>query len=140
MDTVTTIKESIKISNQTDLPGKKILVVEDEPDYAKILFKTLSKHNHIPHTALDGESALSSFDKHDFDIISLDYQLPDMNGIEVYRSIRKKYPLIPIIFVSGNFEFMQSMIDLKKEDSNVDFISKPFTTEEYINKIHLWCE
>ena len=118
--------------------GKRILIVEDEVHFGNILYRLLRKIGHRVSLANTGEIAMDLIAENQFDAFSIDLILPDMNGFDIYRKIRETDREVPVIFVSGNFEFMQSMIDLKKEDIKVDHIAKPFDNIAYVNKIHDW--
>ena len=119
---------------------RSILVVEDEAHFGNILYRLLRRFGHKAHLAGTGRMAMDLLAENTYDAVSLDFILPDMNGMEVYRKIRNKDRNLPIIFVSGNFEFMQSMMDLKEQDPRVDHLAKPFTNKDYINKLHTWLE
>ena len=70
-------------------------------------------------------------------MICLDYILPGkMNGMDVYKYIRKGNDSVPILFVSGNIEFLESIKDLKQEDTIIDHITKPCQNVEYISRIN----
>lgn len=118
--------------------GKNVLVVEDELSIGNILSKLLRKLDCKATLVTTGKEALDRASLDTFDVISLDYMLPDINGIEVYRKIRETNKEVPVIFVSGNFEFLQSMINLKESDRKVDHIAKPFSNVDYMNKINEW--
>ncbi len=116
-------------------------MVEDENDLAGLLYKLLTADplNHHVSIATNGQIALDLFSRNKFDLISLDYIMPgEKNGMDVYREIRSKNEEVPIIFVSGNFQFLESMNGLKKNDKNVDHLSKPFTNVEYVGLINKW--
>lgn len=123
------------------LSGKKILLVEDELAIAGVLKNRLT---HPPFSneitlAQDAKTAISLFDSHSFDLISLDYMLPGtLNGLNVYSHIRGKDSKIPIIFVSGNIEFIESIDGLKKKDKFLDHLSKPCEMTKYIETIGKW--
>jgi CheY-like chemotaxis protein len=131
-------REMEVIRRQDVVEGKSILIVEDEPHYGRILYSLLGKFNHHVALATDGEMALNYIKNNKYDSISLDFMLPDMTGMEVYKKVRDTNKDIPIIFVSGNFEFLQSMMDLKSKDPNVDHLAKPFSNVNYVNMIHKW--
>jgi signal transduction histidine kinase len=131
-------EEMEKIREYKIVKGKRILIVEDEIHLGRVLYSLLKKFDHIIDLAPDGKMALDHIKRNVYDAISLDYMLPDINGLEIYRKIRETNKEVPIIFVSGNFEFMQSMMDLKKEDPKVDHLAKPFNNVDYVNKIHEW--
>lgn len=118
------------------LSNKRILIVEDEPHLAKILSSILSSLNHTVDIAPDGATAIKLFNQFKYDAISLDFMLPDVDGMDVYRAIRNRNATIPIVFVSGNFEFIQSVKDLKNEDPRSAHLSKPFDNIEYAKIIN----
>jgi PAS domain S-box-containing protein len=133
-------EEMGKIREHKIVKGKRILIVEDEIHLSRILYSALQKFEHEIDLATDGKMALDYIKRNVYDVISLDYMLPNTNGLEIYRKIRETNKSVPVVFVSGNFEFMQSMIDLKKEDKKVDHLAKPFNNVDYVNKIHDWLE
>ena len=60
----------------------------------------------------------------------------DINGLDVYNHIREKNKEIPVVFISGNIEFIASMNRLKEKDPNLDHLSKPVNNLDYVNKIN----
>ncbi len=59
-----------------------------------------------------------------------------LNGIDVYYHVRKINKTVPILFVSGNIEFLESIKKLKHKDANVDHISKPCHNKDYVDSIN----
>jgi two-component system cell cycle sensor histidine kinase/response regulator CckA len=87
--------------------------------------------------AHDAGTAIRLFDGNDYDFVSLDYTLPgEMNGMDVYHHIRQANKQIPILFVSGNIEFLESIKELKQKDFHIDHLSKPCQNKEYVNCIN----
>ena len=77
------------------------------------------------------------FERNKYDLISLDYILPgDINGMDIYNHIRQSDKTIPIVFISGNIEFLESIKDLMKKDPYVDHLSKPCKNIDYLNCIN----
>nr|WP_320015126.1 ATP-binding protein [uncultured Desulfobacter sp.] len=135
-----TKEEAIIIKNESCHNNKRILLVEDEIQIAEVQRFVLTNEpcNHIVDVAYTGEAALKFFDNNDYDLISLDYILPgNINGKNLYDHIRSKNKTIPILFISGNIEFLESIKDLKKGDRFVDHISKPCQNIDYLNSIKL---
>ena len=134
-------KRKMVPQGKLSISGKKILLVEDEVAIASVLKNMLT---HPPFSneiilAKDAKTAISLFDAHSFDLISLDYMLPGtLNGLNVYSHVRKKNSKIPIIFVSGNIEFIESIDGLKKKDKFLDHLSKPCEMLKYIETICKW--
>ncbi len=56
--------------------------------------------------------------------------------MDIYNYIRKTNTSIPILFVSGNIEFLESIKRLKQKDAYVEHVSKPCPNKEYINSIN----
>ncbi len=77
------------------------------------------------------------FKRNKYDFVSLDYILPgEVNGKDIYTFIRENNKTIPILFISGNIEFIESMKHLKHNDNYVDHLSKPSKNIDYINCIN----
>jgi PAS domain S-box-containing protein len=120
-------------------PGMRILVVEDEPDISRMQHRVLSQEPCCHHVdvAVEGRSAMDLFDRHAYDLVSLDYILPgSLNGMDVYRHIRQNNTAIPILFVSGNIEFIEEIRSLTERDGRVGHLSKPCRGAEYVEAIH----
>ncbi|WP_321494509.1 PAS domain S-box protein [uncultured Desulfobacter sp.] len=134
-----TPKEVQEIEAQNFCSGKSILLVEDEASIADLQFRILTRPpcNHQVDLADTGLNAMELFDRNFYDIISLDYMLPGgINGMDVYHYIRKKTPDIPILFISGNIEFLESIRDLTQKDAWVDHLSKPCRNMDYLHSVH----
>ncbi|WP_169400697.1 ATP-binding protein [Desulfobacter curvatus] len=135
-----TEEEKIIIKNEGCPSNKRILLVEDEIQIAEVQRFVLTNEpcNHIVDVAHTGEAALKFFDNNDYDLISLDYILPGkINGKNLYDHIRSKNKTIPILFISGNIDFLESIKDLKRADRLVDHVSKPCQHIDYLNRIKL---
>jgi len=132
------VKEKKQIQNQLTQTEKQILLVEDEQIISDVQYKilTMDPCNHKVDIANTGQEAMDLFNKNQYDCISLDYILPGkINGMDIYKHIRAINQTIPILFISGNIEFLESIQELKQRDSYVDHLSKPCKNIEYINGI-----
>ncbi len=128
-----------ELSQEKMFTNKAILLVEDEIAVSDIQSRILT-HDPCCHrvdVAPDAGTALEKFHNNTYDLVSLDYILPgDRNGLDVYHEIRKTKKDIPILFVSGNIEFLESTKLLKQKDPCIDHISKPCMNREYIKHIN----
>lgn len=118
---------------------KHILLVEDEQAIADVQHRILSGEpcRHRVDIAPDGQAAMDLAGRNRYDLISLDYMLPGrINGMDVYRHIRKTDPKTPVIFISGNVEFLASIKELKGQDPLIDHLSKPCMNLDYIRGIN----
>ena len=80
----------------------KILVVDDEQKIADVLAQRLSLRGFDAVSIYDGNSVLSRLKKEFFDGIILDLRLPDIDGIDVLRQVKKDFPNIRIVILSGH--------------------------------------
>lgn len=118
---------------------KYILLVEDETAIADVQYRILTQEpcNHKVDIANNGQVAMDLFGRNKYDLISLDYILPgSINGMDVYHYIRATNKAIPILFISGNIEFLESIKELKQKDSKIDHMSKPCQNKDYVNNIN----
>ena len=131
--------EKLRIQRKKSHSGRKILLVEDEPTIADIQSQVLSQApcRHMVDLARNGKDALKLFHQNAYDLISLDYILPGgINGIDVYEGIRKSNKTIPVLFISGNIEFLESIKDLREKDPFMDHLSKPCMNIDYLDSIN----
>jgi len=109
------------------LTKRNILVCDDDEDIRDILQMALEGEGYAVTTAEHGKDALRVMKLQAFDLIFTDYNMPDLNGLEFIRAVRKFNYSMPIIVVSG-----ASSRDLIKEYMKLgvgEFIDKPFTVE-----------
>lgn len=117
-----------------DMRQSKLLLVDDELQMVKILQEFLEESGFEVGYSTSGKEALVAVGRHKHDLVLLDIQMPDMDGIEVCRKIRKMSPKLPVIFVTA----ADSDID-KIRGLNIgadDYISKPFNELEVVARIN----
>jgi CheY-like chemotaxis protein len=78
----------------------RVLVVEDEPQALDSLAQLLGGWGHAPVAAPDGEAALRALERECPDVVLLDIGLPDMDGLEVARRIRQRWPYKPPVLIA----------------------------------------
>jgi phosphate regulon transcriptional regulator PhoB len=118
-----------------NMAANKILIVEDEPDIAELIFYNLRKEGFNAVTALDGEQALARINREDFDLIILDLMLPGIQGTELCRILRNtpKTKTLPIIMLTAKSEEVDKILGL--EIGADDYITKPFSPRELVARI-----
>jgi PAS domain S-box-containing protein len=117
---------------------KRILLVEDESAIADIQKRILTGApcHHTVDVAVNGVKALEFLAGQTYDLVSLDYRLPGkISGMNVYEAVKQQNPKLPVLFVSGNLEFLESIHDLK-EQPHIDYLSKPFGNKEYLEMVN----
>jgi len=111
-----------------------ILIVEDEKDMARGLRDLLEYENHRVIIAEDGQSAINKYKKILPDIVVLDMMLPDMDGMNVCREIRKTSTVVPILVLSARGQ--EHDIVRAFEAGADDYVKKPFSVAELIARIN----
>lgn len=113
--------------------AQRILVVEDEKQISKILKLELEYEGYEVIVAYDGKSGLQAALDEKVDLILLDVMLPEMNGIEVLRRIRKENHLLPVILLTARNMTIDKVAGLDQGAN--DYITKPFEIEELLARI-----
>jgi PAS domain S-box-containing protein len=113
--------------SQQEANGVRILVVDDDPDVRAFLEAALEGLGYAVSEAEDGVSGLKMVDEVSPDLLLLDYAMPQMNGADVARAVRRSHPHLPIIFVTGYAESGQLEAALGGE---VPLLRKPFTVAQ----------
>ncbi len=113
---------------------EKVLIVEDETKLARFVELELKHEGYEVFVANDGRSGIESYFEHEPDIILLDLMLPQLNGIEVCRRIRKESN-VPIIMLTAKGEVMDKVLGL--DNGADDYIAKPFAIEEVLARIRV---
>ncbi len=111
---------------------KRVLVVDDEAQITRVLRHSLTAHRYDVRTAADGLSALDTFRDWHPDLIITDLQMPEMNGIELCREIRKtsKLPII-VLSVKGEERTKVDALDAGADD----YVLKPFGIDELLARV-----
>ena len=108
--------------------GKTILIVDDEKNIVDILRFNMRKEGYDTLEAYDGKSALRLVESENPDLVLLDVMLPEMDGFEVCRHIRRHNLTIPIIMLTAREEETDKVLGL--ELGADDYITKPFSIRE----------
>jgi two-component system OmpR family response regulator len=106
-----------------------ILVVDDDPHIRDVVRFAFEKTGMVISTAQDGKEALARFDKDVHELVVLDIGMPEMDGLEVCRQIRKTSDT-PILFLSARDEEIDRILGL--EIGGDDYVTKPFSPRELV--------
>jgi two-component system catabolic regulation response regulator CreB len=110
----------------------KILIVEDERAIAETIQYALETDGFETHCLTSGKPVISLLEKEAIDLIILDIGLPDINGMELCKEIRKAYNL-PIIFLTARADEVDRVVGL--EIGADDYVVKPFSPRELSARI-----
>lgn len=112
---------------------KNIILIEDESSVVSFIKKGLQELEYEISVALDGSTGIKMVENNDFDMIILDIMLPDINGLEVCREIRKKNKTVPILFLTALDSSENIVMGL--ESGGDDYLVKPFKFIELVARI-----
>jgi DNA-binding response OmpR family regulator len=110
----------------------RILIVDDEPRYLRLLEANLRSEENELFTAVDGEEALESFSANPVDLILLDVMLPRMDGFAVCQRIRQ-FSNVPIIMLTAKGEEQDRVRGL--DVGADDYLVKPFSVMELLARV-----
>ena len=108
-----------------------ILIVDDEPDMGWALENILKIKSYSTQVVTSGTEAIELLRQRFFKLVFIDARLPDIDGLELSRLIKKKYPEVSLVLISGYFYSDDSVIkEALIEGLYASFIGKPFEMEE----------
>ncbi|MCX8031073.1 MAG: response regulator [Thermodesulfovibrionales bacterium] len=109
-----------------------ILIVEDEPKLASLLADYLKAYGFTPFCLYRGGRVIEWVKEHQPDLILLDLMLPERDGMEICRDIRK-FSAVPIIMITAKVEEIDRVLGL--EIGADDYICKPFSPREVVARV-----
>lgn len=111
----------------------RVLLVDDEMDYTAVLSKRLSRQGLAVCTACDGGEAFSMIEHRPYDVVVLDVGLPDINGMQLLKAIKKRSDSIEVIMLTGSASGDNTMKSWRA--GAFDFLSKPARTDILTQRI-----
>jgi two-component system response regulator HydG len=108
----------------------KILLIEDDVAFCKLLEKFLIKKSFEVMTAFSAAEAKSKITNTEFDLIITDLRLPDYDGILLMTEIKATHPAVPVLLMTGYSDVSTAVKAIK--NGAADYISKPFNPEEVL--------
>ncbi|MFD1413578.1 response regulator transcription factor [Oceanobacillus jeddahense] len=111
---------------------KKILIVEDDTDLAKMIANYLSRENYDALICGQGDKAINFVKQYRPDMILLDLMLPEMDGLEILKQIRA-FSVLPVIIISAKETELDRVLGLKIGAD--DYITKSFSIKELVARV-----
>jgi len=111
----------------------KVLFVDDEGDFLETLMKRMKKRGVEVSGVNSGEEALELLDESRPDVVVLDLKMPGMDGIETLREIKKRYPLVEVIMLTGHANVEVAIEGM--ELGAFDYLMKPMDIDELSFKL-----
>ncbi len=115
------------------MPKKRVLLVEDEKGLLVSLSDRLLSEGYVVQGAADGRSGYETGLRQPFDLILLDLMLPDMDGMEVCRNLRRKGIRVPILMLTARGQLEDRVRGLKLGAD--DYLVKPFEPAELLARM-----
>jgi len=110
-----------------------VLVVDDDDKFRSFVHEALEDAGLTVHEGKNGKEALDAFTNSTFDLMLLDFKLPDMNGLDVLKSVREKSPSTDVMVVTG-FKDIDLAVDLLKLGAK-EYVTKPIEPSELVRRI-----
>lgn len=111
----------------------RVLVVDDEKQFAEALAERLSLRDYDVSTAFSGDEAQEKLKNYNFDVVILDVIMPGAGGIDTLRAIKSLKPLTEVIMLTGNATVETAIEGMKL--GAYDYLMKPCETEDLVTKI-----
>lgn len=111
----------------------RVLVVDDEPAVARVARDILRGAGYQVDISCDGQAALESFRPGVYDLVLLDITMPDLDGVEVLRQMRKMDQGGRVLLMTGHAS--DTIRDRLREFPDISILSKPFSNERLINAV-----
>ena len=122
--------------------GKKVLVVDDEPDTVTFFTVLLQEHGYATVSASDGREALEMVERERPDLVTLDLTMPEVSGVGVYRRMREDerlrgIPVIVVTAVAGRLgDGMKGFLGSRRQVPPPDgYIEKPVKPQDLVAEV-----
>ncbi len=115
----------------------RILVVDDDKAFCQYIATMLSNHGHEVGLAFDGLEGVKAFKHHQFDLVLVDIFMPEMEGIETIKELRKLGKLVPIVAVSGGTSSCSCVdyLEISKKFGAFRTLQKPVGIHELMSVV-----
>jgi DNA-binding NtrC family response regulator len=110
-----------------------VLVVDDEEDFVEMFSLRLQEIGENVTGVFSGREGLDALETGDFDVVVLDIKMPGMDGIETLKEIRRRFPLVEVILLTGHGSVDTAVAGMKL--GAYDYINKPADFAEFQEKL-----
>jgi two-component system response regulator CpxR len=123
------------MTNQTEAPGTRLLLVDDDAELCELVSHYLSARGFSVETEGDGERGLALAQSGDYTLMVLDVMLPGLDGLEVLRRLRSSpHAGLPVMMLTAHGDEVDRIVGL--ELGADDYLSKPFNPRELLARIN----
>lgn len=113
----------------------KVLIVDDNQAVTSIVQIMLELEGYEARSALNGPDGYLAYLQFRPDIVITDIQMPGENGFDMMNHIREQDPKVKTIYMSGNLEEFNSLLEEEKSKYQVNSLKKPFSREDLIGRV-----
>ena len=110
-----------------------VLLVDDEVEFLETLVKRLNRRNLTVSGVNSGEKAIEALAQTPVDIVVLDVKMPGMDGLTTLKEIKKRFPLIEVIMLTGHASMEVAIEGM--EQGAFDYLMKPMDIDELLYKL-----
>ena len=110
-----------------------VLIVDDEKDFVEMFGLRLEEAGERVHRAYSGRECLEKLANENIDVVVLDIKMPGMDGIETLQEIKKRYPIVEVIMLTGHGTIQTAVEGMKL--GAYDYLLKPADVEEITTKM-----
>ena len=114
----------------------RILVIDDQDSIRRVVRRALEQDGHEVFDASDGELGMEILESHSFDVVITDIFMPGQDGIVTLRQVRKRFPEVKVIVISGGDS--TGLMDLRQDAEllgAVKSLQKPFNAREIMDLV-----
>lgn len=115
------------------MKDQAILVVDDNKDFADVFCDILRSNDYKADSCYGGHQALGKLKENDYDILFIDIRMPEMDGVETLKEVKKLKPQITVIMMTGYS--VDEMVHKAIEENASDIIYKPFEIDKVLGLI-----
>jgi DNA-binding NtrC family response regulator len=112
----------------------KVLVVDDEKDFVEMLSLRLKEMGEQVDAVYNGKDCLTKLEGNDIDVVILDIKMPGMDGIEALKEIKKRFPMVEVIMLTGHGSAESAVEGMKL--GAFDYLLKPADIDSLTEKVN----
>jgi DNA-binding response OmpR family regulator len=112
--------------------GGHILIIDDEPSLRQTMARILQRAGYEVTTAANGKEGLALISQHPFDLLYLDIRMPDINGLDLLKTIHSRSPDLPVILFTAQPDLHSAVEALRR--GAIDYLLKPLKPQAVIDR------
>lgn len=113
----------------------QLLLVDDEPDFTEVMYKYLSRNGIEIRVANYCREALDTMASGTIDVVIMDMNMPEMDGIQCLRTIKAHWPQVEVIILTGHASVQSGLAGM--QSGAFDYCLKPIDVQELLEKVEL---